>query len=80
MKKKKYNYETTTNVFDPDYFGYNPAHYSHKHDYPIEEVWNTDNALAQLIVPRYKHSRHSKNMGIPLNSRTCASGTTPFRR
>ncbi len=25
---------------------------SHKHDYPIEEVWNTDNTLAQLIVPR----------------------------
>ena len=26
--------------------------WSHKHDYPIEEVWNTDNMLAQLIVPR----------------------------
>lgn len=26
--------------------------WSHKHDYPIEEVWNTDNTLAQLIVPR----------------------------
>ena len=25
---------------------------SHKHDYPIEEVWNTDNTLAQLIVSR----------------------------
>ena len=26
--------------------------WSHKNDYPIEEVWNTENALAQLIVPR----------------------------
>lgn len=24
--------------------------WSHKNDYPIEEVWNTDNTLAQLIV------------------------------
>ena len=27
--------------------------WSYKHDYPIEEVWNTDNTLAQLIVPRF---------------------------
>ena len=26
--------------------------WSHKNDYPIEEVWNTDNTIAQLIVPR----------------------------
>lgn len=26
--------------------------WSHKHDYPIEDVWNTDNTLAKLIVPR----------------------------
>ena len=25
--------------------------WSHKHDYPIEEVWNTDNVLAQFIAP-----------------------------
>ena len=24
--------------------------WSHKNDYPIEEVWNTDNTIAQLIV------------------------------
>lgn len=28
--------------------------WSHKHDYPIEEVWNTDNIIARLIVPRLK--------------------------
>lgn len=26
--------------------------WSHKNDYPIEEVWNTYHTLAQLIVPR----------------------------
>ena len=26
--------------------------WSHKNDFPIEEVWNTDNTLAQLIAPR----------------------------
>ena len=31
--------------------------WSHKHDYPIEEVWNTDNTIAQLIVPRLKAFR-----------------------
>ena len=28
----------------------NEENWSHKNDYPIEEVWNTDNTLAQLIV------------------------------
>lgn len=26
--------------------------WSHKHDYPIEDVWNTYHTLAQLIAPR----------------------------
>ena len=26
--------------------------WSHKNDFPIEEVWNTYHTLAQLIVPR----------------------------
>lgn len=26
--------------------------WSHKNDFPLEEVWNTDNMLAQIIVPR----------------------------
>ena len=30
----------------------NTENWSHKNDFPIEEVWNTDNTLAQLIVPR----------------------------
>lgn len=28
--------------------------WSHKHDFPIEDVWNTDNTIARLIVPRLK--------------------------
>ena len=30
----------------------NSENWSHKNDYPIEEVWNTDNTLAKLITPR----------------------------
>lgn len=30
----------------------NCENWSHKNDFPIEEVWNTDNTLAQLMVPR----------------------------
>lgn len=40
--------------------------WSHKHDYPIEEVWNTDNIIAQLIVPRLKAFRDYNNKhGVP---------------
>ena len=30
----------------------NTENWSHKNDFPIEDVWNTDNTLAQIIVPR----------------------------
>lgn len=30
----------------------NTENWSHKHDYPIEETWNTYHTLAQLIEPR----------------------------
>lgn len=26
--------------------------WSYKHDYPIDEIWNTNDTLARLIVPR----------------------------
>lgn len=32
-------------------------HWSHKHDYPIEEVWNTHRTIAKLIVPRLRAFR-----------------------
>lgn len=39
--------------------------WSHKHDYPIEEVWNTDNTIAQLIVPRLLALKSLDKHGVP---------------
>ena len=39
--------------------------WSHKHDYPIEEVWNTDNVLAQLISPRLQAFKALDKHGYP---------------
>ena len=39
--------------------------WSYKHDYPIEEVWNTDNTLAQLIVPRLQAFKDLDKPGGP---------------
>ena len=30
----------------------NTDNWSHQHDYPVEEVWNTYHTLSQIIVPR----------------------------
>ena len=38
---------------------------SHKNDFPIEEVWNTDNTLAQLIVPRLQSFKALEKHGSP---------------
>jgi hypothetical protein len=43
----------------------NPENWSYKHDYPIEEVWNTDNTLAQLIVPRLQAFKALDKGGCP---------------
>lgn len=58
MKKKKNQKDNPDNPFNPDYF-------SHKNDYPIEEVWNTDNALAQLIAPRLIAFKALEKHGYP---------------
>ena len=62
----------TKNIFmkkneecNPDYFGSCPDNYSHKHDYPIEEIWNTDNVLAQLISPRLQAFKALDKHGCP---------------
>ncbi|MBR4572405.1 MAG: hypothetical protein IKO28_03185 [Prevotella sp.] len=39
--------------------------WSHKHDYPIEEMWNTENTLAQLIVPRLQAFKALDKHGCP---------------
>lgn len=55
MKKQKKN--KTVNPFNPDYFSDTA--------YPIEEVWNTDNVLAQLIVPRLLAFKELDKHGNP---------------
>ena len=44
---------------------FNSEHWSHKHDYPIEEVWNTENTLARLIAPRLVSFRDLDKHGAP---------------
>ena len=39
--------------------------WSHKHDYLIEEVWNTDNVLAQFIAPRLQAFKALDKHGYP---------------
>ena len=41
--------------------------WSHKNDYPVEEVWNTDNTIAQLIVPRLQAFKALDKHGAPPN-------------
>ena len=47
MSKKKYKHweiETSNDEM--------PLNWSHKHDFPIDEIWGTYHTLARLIVPR----------------------------
>ena len=43
----------------------NTENWSHKNDFPIEEVWNTDNTLSQLIVPRLLAFKALDKHGYP---------------
>lgn len=38
--------------------------WSHKHDFPIEDVWNTDNTIARLIVPDSRRTEHWISMAV----------------
>lgn len=68
------------------FYGFNvsyketPHNWSHKHDFPIDEIWNTDNALAQLIVPRLQAFKALDNMVILKILVICVHGTIPFKR
>lgn len=42
------------------------GNWSHKHDYPIAEVWNTGNTLAQLIVPRLQTFKELDKHCVPI--------------
>ena len=39
--------------------------WSHKHDYPIEEIWGTCNTLARLIAPRLRAFEALDKHGCP---------------
>lgn len=43
----------------------NEENWSHKHDFPIDEVWNTENTIAQLIVPRLQAYKALDKHGHP---------------
>lgn len=58
LNKNKNTRPVQTNPFNPDYFSYTV-------NYPIEEVWNTDNVLAQLIVPRLSAFKELDKHGCP---------------
>ena len=57
-KNKKNKKNETESPFNTDYFSY-------KNEYPIEEVWNTNNVLAQLIVPRLLAFKELDKHGCP---------------
>ena len=40
--------------------------WSHRHDYPIDEIWNTNNALARLIEPRLRAFLALDKHGFPV--------------
>ena len=40
-------------------------YWSHRHDFPIEEIWNTENAIAAFIAPRLKAFKDLKKHGFP---------------
>ena len=40
----------------------NTEKWSHKHDYPVEEVWNTYHTLSQIIVPRLQSFKAIQKM------------------
>jgi hypothetical protein len=52
------------------YRSFNHSEWSHKHDFPIEEIWNTENTIAAFIAPRLRAFKSLEKHGFPsdLNS------------
>lgn len=40
-------------------------YWSHRHDFPIEEIWNTENVIAAFIAPRLRAFKDLKKHGYP---------------
>ena len=58
MAEKKKPKKGQTDSFNPDYFSYTS-------DYQLEKVWNTNNTIAQLIVPRLLAFKDLDKHGYP---------------
>lgn len=43
----------------------NTENWSHKNDFPIEEIWSTNHVLARLIVPRLQAFKELDKHGGP---------------
>ena len=41
------------------------GNWSHRHDYPIDEIWNTNNTLARLIEPRLQTFKELDKHCVP---------------
>lgn len=41
------------------------AYWSHSHDFPIEEIWNTETTIAAFAAPRLKAFKSLKKHGFP---------------
>lgn len=41
------------------------AYWSHSHDFPIEEIWNTETTIAAFVAPRLKAFKGLKKHALP---------------
>ena len=57
----------------------NTERWSHKHDDPVEEVWNTYHTLSQIIEARLQAFKALTSMVIRQTSMICGNGTRPIR-
>lgn len=54
--------------------------WSHKHDYPIEEIWNTYYVLSQLILPRLKAFKALDKHGHPADFKDITQWNTTIQK
>lgn len=54
--------------------------WSHKQDYLIDKIYNTDNTLTCLIIPHLQAFSYLESMAFLLASTICVHGTIQFKR
>ena len=54
--------------------------WSHKHDYPEEEIWQTGHLIAQLIATRLRAFRSYDKHGYSGNSLLWRNGIKPLTK